>query len=91
MEYIKSYSSDIERDLKTGHKEDVTLRHEIKISYFSRKDGGSITATTIFAYTVFYLLIISSLYSWWQSVSKQWRKTTLQHAIFRGKQIDTTG
>lgn len=91
MEYIKSYSSDIERALKTGHKEDVTLRHEIKISYFSRKDGGSITATTIFAYTVFYLLIISSLYSWWQSVSKQWRKTTLQHAIFRGKQIDTTG
>lgn len=71
MEYIKSYSSDIERALKTGHKEDVTLRHEIKISYFSRKDGGSITATTIFAYTVFYLLIISSLYSWWQSVSKQ--------------------
>lgn len=64
MEYIKSYSSDIERALKTGHKEDVTLRHEIKICYFSRKDGGSITATTIFAYTVFYLLIISSLYSW---------------------------
>lgn len=63
MEYIKSYSSDIERALKTGHKEDVTLRHEIKISYFSRKDGGSITATTTFAYTVFYPLIISSLYS----------------------------